>query len=71
MRDTSQWSYTPTNFTMTQMVSLAVLVFMVGVAFMFWLGGVAGKKSESPERDAPSPSDSPTSAVRPQGAGDD
>ncbi len=44
MRDTSAWSYTPSNFTMTQMVSLAVLVFMVGVAFMFWLGTLAAKK---------------------------
>ena len=43
MRDTSAWSYTPSNFTMTQMVSLAVLVFMVGVAFMFWLGTLAAK----------------------------
>ena len=43
MRDTSQWAYTPSNFTMTQMVGLAVLVFMIGVAFMFWLGGIAAK----------------------------
>ncbi|MHA1548958.1 MAG: cytochrome ubiquinol oxidase subunit I [Alphaproteobacteria bacterium] len=43
MRDTSEWSYTPSNFTMTQMVSLSVLVFMIGVAFMFWLGGIAAK----------------------------
>ncbi len=41
MRDTSQWGYTPSNFTMTQMVGLAVLVFMIAVAFMFWLGGIA------------------------------
>ena len=46
MRDTSDWSYTPSNFTMTEMVSLAVLVFMVGVAFMFWLGGIAGGRNE-------------------------
>ncbi len=43
MRDTSEWSYTPSNQTMTEMVSLAVLVFMVGVAFMFWLGSIAAK----------------------------
>jgi cytochrome bd-type quinol oxidase subunit 1 len=49
MRDTSEWSYTPSNFTMTQMVGLAVLVFMVGVAFMFWLGGIAAKKHEQIE----------------------
>ena len=47
MRDTSAWSYTPSNFTMTSMVSLAVLVFMVGVAFMFWLGSLATKKGTS------------------------
>jgi len=44
MRDTSQWSYTPSNATMTEMVSLTVLVFMIGVGFMFWLGGIAAKK---------------------------
>ena len=43
MRDTSQWAYTPSNFTMTQMVSLTVFVFLVSVAFMFWLGGVSNK----------------------------
>ncbi|MBI3916480.1 MAG: cytochrome ubiquinol oxidase subunit I [Betaproteobacteria bacterium] len=43
MRDTSPWSYTPSNFTMTQMVSLSVLVFMVSIAFMFWLGGIVEK----------------------------
>ncbi|MDP6389845.1 MAG: cytochrome ubiquinol oxidase subunit I [Alphaproteobacteria bacterium] len=46
MRDTSAWAYTPSNFTMTQMVGLAVLMFMVGVAFMFWLGGIAGGNKE-------------------------
>jgi cytochrome bd-type quinol oxidase subunit 1 len=46
MRDTSSWSFTPTNFTMTQMVGLAVLMFMVGVSFMFWLGGIAANKNE-------------------------
>ena len=44
MRDTSEWAYTPSNFTMTQMVGLAVIVFLVGVAFMFWLGGIAKKE---------------------------
>jgi len=33
---------------MTEMVSLAVLVFMVGVAFMFWLGGIAAQKKAPP-----------------------
>ena len=47
MRDTSEWAYTPSNFTMTQMVGLAVIVFLIGVAFMFWLGGIAkGKEKE-------------------------
>ena len=49
MRDTSEWSYTPSNFTMTYMVGLAVLVFMIAVAFMFWLGGIAAKKHEPAE----------------------
>jgi hypothetical protein len=49
MRDTSEWSFTPTNFTMTEMVGLAVLVFMIGVAFMFWLGGIAATKREQGE----------------------
>ena len=49
MRDTSEWSYTPSNYTMTQMVSLSVLLFMVGLAFMFWLGGLAAKKREPTE----------------------
>jgi hypothetical protein len=48
MRDTSPWSYTPSNYTMTEMVSLAVLVFMVGVAFMFWLGGIAAQNKAPP-----------------------
>jgi cytochrome bd-type quinol oxidase subunit 1 len=49
MRDTSAWSYTPSNFTMTQMVSLTVLVFLIGIAFMFWLGGLAAKPAEPTE----------------------
>jgi nitrogen fixation-related uncharacterized protein len=51
MRDTSEWGFTPSNFTMTQMVGLAVLVFMIAVAFMFWLGGIAAKKHEDPEHE--------------------
>ncbi|MCP4044110.1 MAG: hypothetical protein GY731_19485 [Gammaproteobacteria bacterium] len=46
MRDTSPWSYTPSNYTMTEIVGLAVLVFMVAVAFMFWLGSLAAKKQD-------------------------
>ncbi|MCP3971916.1 MAG: hypothetical protein GY717_16655 [Rhodobacteraceae bacterium] len=46
MRDTSDWAATPTNFVMTQQVSAAVLLFMIGCAFMFWLGGIAAKGGE-------------------------
>jgi hypothetical protein len=46
MRDTSQWAYTPSNFVMTQQVSGAVLLFMIGCAFMFWLGGIASREKE-------------------------
>lgn len=49
MRDTSEWSYTPSNFVMTQQVSAAVLLFMIGCAFMFWLGGLAAKKKDDGE----------------------
>jgi cytochrome bd-type quinol oxidase subunit 1 len=49
MRDTSAWSYTPSNYTMTEIVSLSVLVFMVAVAFMFWLGSLANRKPDSSE----------------------
>jgi hypothetical protein len=52
MRDTSAWSYTPSNFTMTQMVGMSVLVFMVSIAFMFWLGGIVGGQKAAP---APTP----------------
>ncbi|MCP4384243.1 MAG: hypothetical protein GY798_23015, partial [Hyphomicrobiales bacterium] len=44
MRDTSEWAYTPNNFVMTQQVSAAVLLFMIGCAFMFWLGGIASSR---------------------------
>lgn len=54
MRDTSPWSFTPSNFTMTQMVGLSVLVFMVGIAFMFWLGGIMAKQKGAPSGPAPS-----------------
>jgi hypothetical protein len=60
MRDTSQWAYTPSNFTMTKMVSLSVFTFMVGIAFMFWLGGIAAKK-KAPEQAAAEPAASPGS----------
>ncbi len=50
MRDTSEWAYTPSNYMMTQQVGAAVLLFMIGCAFMFWLGGIASGKAA--ERDA-------------------
>ncbi|NKB59803.1 MAG: hypothetical protein GKS00_26095 [Alphaproteobacteria bacterium] len=46
MRDTSEWAYTPSNFVMTQQVGGAVLLFMIGCAFMFWLGGISSNKTE-------------------------
>ncbi|MFQ5783392.1 MAG: cytochrome ubiquinol oxidase subunit I [Alphaproteobacteria bacterium] len=46
MRDTSEWAYTPTDFVMTQQVAGTVLLFMIGCAFMFWLGGIASNRKE-------------------------
>ncbi|MDP6953549.1 MAG: cytochrome ubiquinol oxidase subunit I [Alphaproteobacteria bacterium] len=46
MRDTSEWAFTPSNFMMTKMVGLAVFVFMIAVAFMFWLGGIAARRGK-------------------------
>lgn len=51
LKDTSEWAFTPTNYTMTIMVSAATLVFLAAVAFMFWLAAIAkpggGKSAES------------------------
>jgi len=41
MRDTSPWAHTPTDYTMSLMVSLIVAVFMLWVTVMFWLGSMA------------------------------
>ena len=49
MRDTSEWAYTPSNYTMTQMVGLTTVVFLVAVAFMFWLGTIAKSKGKDIE----------------------
>jgi hypothetical protein len=46
MRDTSEWAFTPSNFMMTKMVGSAVFVFMIAIAFMFWLGGIAAKRGK-------------------------
>ena len=43
MRDTSEWAYTPSNYVMTQQVGAALLLFLIGCAFMFWLGGLPSK----------------------------
>jgi hypothetical protein len=40
LRDTSQWSFTPTNATMAKMVSSCLLVFLGVVSFLFWLTGL-------------------------------
>ena len=55
MRDTSEWAFTPSNFMMTKMVGSAVFVFMIAIAFMFWLGGIAAKrgKEEAENETAP------------------
>lgn len=47
MRDTSDWSGTPTNFVMTQQVGAAVLLFLVACAFMFWLGNLINKVADT------------------------
>ncbi len=59
MQDKSEWAFTPTNFTMTYMVSLVTVVFLVGVAFMFWLVAIAKsghkKNEEIAETEAQTP----------------
>jgi len=47
LRDTSEWAYTPSNFTMTQMVGSAAVLFLVLVAFMFWLSSLVEHKEEA------------------------
>jgi len=47
LKDTSEWASTPSNFTMTQMVGSATIVFLIMVAFMFWLSTIAHKESVS------------------------
>src|SRR3989338_5543212 len=50
LKDTSEWAYTPSNFTMRQMVGSATIVFLVLVAFMFWLSTIAHKEEhQTPE----------------------
>ncbi len=40
MRDTSEWAFTPTTATMTQMVGVIAIVFLAMVSFLFWLSGL-------------------------------
>ncbi len=47
LRDTSQWSFTPTNATMAKMVSLCLVTFLGIVSFLFWLTGHGGHGDES------------------------
>ncbi|MBI4745735.1 MAG: hypothetical protein HY786_04135 [Deltaproteobacteria bacterium] len=49
MRDTSEWANTPSNFVMTKTVGSIAILFLIGVAFMFWLGGIAKSKGEHKE----------------------
>ncbi len=46
LRDTSQWSFTPTNATMAKMVSACLVTFLGVVSFLFWLTGKGGHEHE-------------------------
>ncbi|MDP7600079.1 MAG: hypothetical protein QF605_01725, partial [Rhodospirillales bacterium] len=65
MRDTSEWSFTPSNFTMTQMVGTSFLVFMVGIAFMFWIGGMAAQEHRDDHDDEHENQQSTTASKQP------
>ena len=65
MRDTSEWSFTPSNFTMTQMVGTSFLVFMVGIAFMFWIGGMAAQEHSDDHDDEHENQQSTTASKQP------
>ncbi|MQA90460.1 MAG: hypothetical protein GEU90_09520 [Gemmatimonas sp.] len=43
MRDTSPWAATPALGPAAQMISVCVLIFLVLIAFIFWLGGLIEK----------------------------
>ena len=64
MKDTSDWAFTPTNYTMTVMVSSATLVFLASVAVMFWLAAIAKTGHESHE-DNPDPGSEETEGMEP------
>ena len=44
LQDTSQWAYTPTNFTMAWVTSLCTILFLGVVSFLFWLADYSEKK---------------------------
>jgi hypothetical protein len=47
MRDTSEWAATPALGYASVVISACVLIFLVLVAFIFWLGGLAEKPAIS------------------------
>ena len=47
LRDTSQWSFTPTNATMAKMVSACLVTFLGVVSFLFWLTGQGSHGGEA------------------------
>ncbi len=50
MRDTSQWAATPALGPAAQVISACVLIFLVLIAFIFWLGGLVEKPQLVPEQ---------------------
>jgi len=52
MRDTSQWAATPALGPAAQVISACVLIFLVLIAFIFWLGGLVEKPQLVPEQPA-------------------
>src|SRR5256714_1648474 len=45
VQDTSKYAATPALGYASKMISLCVLIFLTLVAFVFWLGGLAGKST--------------------------
>jgi cytochrome bd-type quinol oxidase subunit 1 len=50
LQDTSEWAFTPSNHTMTIMVSWATFLLLTGIVVMFWLSAIGesehGKEEE-------------------------
>jgi cytochrome bd-type quinol oxidase subunit 1 len=66
VRDSSPDAFTPTLGFATRVVSVTVLLFFVLVGFVFWLAGLAGKKSHHDDlvtAYTPVPEPSPTAAT--------